>query len=31
LIIGIKIEFLAHSYSRKYEMTLGSGKEPHRL
>jgi hypothetical protein len=29
LIIGMKIEFLAHFYSKKYELKLGSGKELH--
>jgi hypothetical protein len=27
-LIGIKNKFLTHLYSRKYEMKLGSGKEP---
>jgi hypothetical protein len=31
LIIGMKNEFLAHFYSRNYEMKLGGGKKPHPL
>jgi hypothetical protein len=32
MIIGTrKLEYLAHSYSKKYEMKLESGKEPHLL
>jgi hypothetical protein len=29
LIIGMEIEFLSHFYYSKYEIKLGSGKEPH--
>jgi hypothetical protein len=29
LIIGMKIEFLTHFYSRKYKIKLRSGNESH--
>jgi hypothetical protein len=29
MIIGMKIGFLTHFYARKYEMKLGSDKEPY--